>query len=129
MTTASIKGEVTLEDGDESLLLVFNVESFIVAEALLDGKSTYQIINDLERSGTNFTALRAILHGAMQRHHKGPPSDASGVIDRLGYATVYATVMVGLNAAFGPAEGGDNSNPPRKGQTGSSGTKAGAKQD
>lgn len=128
MATANLKGEVTLQDGDEDLRLVFDVESFIVAEALLDGKSTYQIINDLERSGTNFTALRAILHGALQRFHKGPPANASGIIDRLGYATVYATVMVGLNAAFGPAEGGDNSNPPQKGRTGSSGTKAGAKQ-
>lgn len=126
MTTGTLKGEIALRDGEETLRLVFNTDAFIAAEALLEGRSTNEIIGDLE-AGMNHAALRAMIYGGMRKFHPCPPAEASDVIDRVGYAEASSIVMQGLLAAFGRAEDGDNPNPPAKGRTGSAGTKAGAK--
>lgn len=128
MPTGTLKGEIALQDGDDTLRLVFNTEAFIAAEALLEGRSTNQIIADLE-AGMNHAALRAMVYGGMRKFHPAPPAEASDLIDRVGYTEASNTVMKGLVAAFGKAEGGDSENPPAAGQTGSAGTKAGAKPD
>lgn len=124
------RGEAELVDGDTRYSLLFDVPAAISAEGIA-GKGTDDLIGSIE-SGWSFTAMRAVLYGALQAKHQMPLPQVDSIIQRMGPAAVKAVLIPLLASCFGiePVEDGDGADP-LKGEagngTGSGSSPSGAK--
>lgn len=130
MATNPFRGETVLVDGDDSYTLIFDVPAAIYAEGVC-GKNTDELIGDIE-AGWGFTAMRAVLFGALQAQHQTPLPEVAGMIQRLGPAAIKSVLIPMLANCFGVEvrEDGDDADPlPQEvgAGTGSASSRSGAK--
>lgn len=130
MATNPFRGEIALVDGDDTYTLIFDVPAAIYAEGVC-GKNTDELIGDIE-AGWGFTAMRAVLFGALQAKHQTPLPEVEGIIQRQGPAVIKSVLIPMLANCFGVEvkEDGDDADPPLQGGgagTGSASSRSGAK--
>lgn len=105
-----LKGEValTLTDG-RCLTLVMDMEALIQAEDAADLPMD-QLLSKARRGFIG--AQRALLFGALRTHHKQMTmADAADILSSDG-AIAFGALADAMLAAFGPAEGKEDANPP-----------------
>ena len=122
MTTNPLRGEVTV--GDTDLVLVFDVNALCLAEEAL-GMTTDAIVQDFQamcdamvegqRGALNLRLLRALFWAGLQRHRSCEMDEAARLMP-VPLSIAQNAIVAALLAAFGGAEGGEDSRPPRKGK-------------
>lgn len=106
-----IKGEVDINDGDQSYRLVFDINAFIEATNVL-GMKMDGLQEELKSVPVEPGVFRALLFGALREHHPSASLfDAGRLMVKDGVATA---VGEALRAAFPDAPEGGNQNPPKR---------------
>lgn len=103
-------GEVTVELGGKPYTLVYDVNGACVAEDAMGGVSTNEMMDRFTGNRLGMLGFRAIIFGAMQRHHAGssPSLEATGrLLAELPLSKIQQLVFQVLRASLGAAEEGD----------------------
>lgn len=98
MTANPLRGEIDFKVGDKPFVLCYPTNSIALVEELFAGRDIVAIVNEWQASPT-LSTLRALLWGALQKHHGSIDLLAVGdLIDDIG-----ADQMESLGEAIGKA--------------------------
>ena len=104
--TNPMKGEVTLQDGEVTYKLVYDVNALCAMEDKLD-RSVIEVMTNMNGS-PRLGVVRARRWAGLRRHHEDVTLEAAGdMVMSVGMVDVLNVVMVGFKSAFPKAAEGD----------------------
>lgn len=111
-----LRGEVDLVVGDVSYKLALDVNAFCAIEGLLKMRPL-EIVQAFTDAPDGLVVPRALLWGALQKHHEMTLWDAGNLLADVGMIEARAALSEALAAMFGmekQPEGRKPGNPPRR---------------
>jgi hypothetical protein len=116
MAANPLRGEAELQAGDRTFKLVLDVNAFCCIQPVLNMKPR-DILGTFEAEPDDMVVSRAILWGALQKHHDCHLVEAGEIMADAGLAETRVALTNCLAACFGAAEGKEQGNPPKAKRT------------